>query len=92
MYAGERPGKLAGVRGWEGLEPQRGSGRAGLPAFLAGPRIPKHFLFLLLWPIACSAKATGHPAFQSPKPFHLQFSFFMSEMVPLAHLFYRWRN
>ena len=48
MYAGERPGKLAEVRGWEGLEPQGGSGRAGLPAFLAGPRIPKHFLFLLL--------------------------------------------
>lgn len=31
-------------------------------------------------------------AFQNPKPFHLQFSFFTSEMVPLAHLFYRWRN
>lgn len=54
----EGGGNLAGVRGWEGLEPQGSLGRTGLPAFLAGPSIPKHFLFLS--PSASCLLCQGH--------------------------------
>lgn len=49
---------MGGAQG--GLEPQHSSGRTGLPTFLAGPRIAKHFLFLS--PSASHLLCQGHSA------------------------------
>ena len=73
---GEGGGNLAGVRGWEGLEPQEVEEQV-CPHSWQGSGFQSTFCFCQ--PIACSAKATGHWAFQSPKSFHLQFSFFTSQ-------------